>query len=109
MSVEAFLDPAGEAVQGLENTSSIEEEIAVQFDIQEDYEPEEELKESIASFSSTRSSSQRTFQSQSWSKLNQHKLVLQERTHRSLRQALIPSLHSINNCQGSLYTAITSL
>jgi hypothetical protein len=49
MSVEAFLNPVEEAIQGLENTSSIEEEIAAQFDIQEDHELEEVLKESVAS------------------------------------------------------------
>ena len=38
MSVEAFLNPAEEAIQGLENTSNIEEEIAARFDIQEDHE-----------------------------------------------------------------------
>ena len=45
MSIEAFLNPLEKAIQGLENTSNIEEEIAAQFDVQEDHEAEEELEE----------------------------------------------------------------
>jgi len=84
MSIEAFLNPAEEAIQSLENTSNIEEEIAAQFDVQEDLKAlrvlqlyEEQQTEGVS----------RPVLDQ----LNQHELVLQERRQRSLRQAAITS------------------
>lgn len=102
MSIEAFLNPAEEAIQSLENTSNIEEEIAAQFDVQEDHEAEEELEElpcvpiqeALKALRVLQLYEEQQTEGVSrpvLDQLNQHELVLQERRQRSLRQAAITS------------------
>ena len=101
MSVESFLNPAEEAIQGLEVTDRIEEEIAAQFDVQEDHESEEELEElppvpigsAIEALRVLRLYEEQ--QSEALApvikQLSKHEVVLQDRRNRSLRQAQITS------------------
>jgi hypothetical protein len=94
--------PLRKAIQGLENTSNIEEEIAAQFDVQEDHEAEEELEElpyvpiqeAIKALRMLQLYEEQQTEDESrpvLDQLNRHELVLQERRQRSLRQAAITS------------------
>lgn len=101
MSIESFLNPAEEAIQGLEVTDRVEEEIAAQFDVQADHESEEELEElppiSIRSAIEALSILRLYEEQQSEAsapiieQLSKHEVVLQDRRNRSLRQAQITS------------------
>jgi hypothetical protein len=102
MSIDSFLNPAEEAIQSLEMSDNIEEEIAAQFEPQEDHEPEEELEElppvpiqeAIKALRLLRLYEEQQEEQTSMpvvQQLSKHEVVLQDRRHRSLRQARITS------------------
>jgi hypothetical protein len=102
MSIESFLNPAEEAIQSLEMSDNIEEEIAAQFEPQEDHEPEEELEElphvriqeAIEALRVLQLYEEQQAEQSSLpvlQQLSKHEVVLQDRRHRSLRQAPITS------------------